>query len=479
MGPYDWADEGFIPQNFGPVLDGQSLWRVARRINKAMGVSVDQMMWGLYRENPQAFSGKTVDTLTSGVTLKIPQESLVRELTERQAIEALANNTGASVAQGFNDNNAESTDAENVPAETSSNIKDVVPDVVDSSNGSSEQSEDIGGMVISPIDRQLLDTLNTTVIDLQKQIIDKDREIEFLRSELEKYTGVTDLEGGTNESELPVDGGDVSVAKGEIPLEIVDETEENDLTVEDEVVDPELTAEELISTADDEASIGLVNESPEKAGELINLDRPDFSLNQNVPETSKKQSFWYWLIGGLVALVAGLFLLRDFVSGLFKRWFINDDEVVLNIPSVVDSSRTMTSRPASYAPEVKTPSDDYVPDEVTFEEDEFLIDEGHGVDIEEINLSDRIKDFLRAGDFSAASKTVEFADETGMDVNYLDFCRLQISAAKEDKSEFAKVFNRVNRRINDYHPDIQNKITILHRQMFDSDSVIDFGFKED
>jgi len=66
MGPYEWAQQGQVANTFGAVLDGQSLWRVARRINKALGVSINQMMWGLYRANPQAFAGKSIDTLQAG-----------------------------------------------------------------------------------------------------------------------------------------------------------------------------------------------------------------------------------------------------------------------------------------------------------------------------------------------------------------------------------------------------------------------------
>ena len=62
---------------------------------------------------------------------------------------------------------------------------------------------------------------------------------------------------------------------------------------------------------------------------------------------------------------------------------------------------------------------------------------------------------------------------------YLDFCRLKIFAAEQNKPEFAKTFNRVNRRINDFHPEIQFKIAELHREMFDSEAVIDFGFIEE
>ncbi len=98
MGPYDWASSGQIPESFGAVLDGQSLWRVARRINQAMGVSVEQMMVALYNANPDAFYSDSIDSLKAGSYLTIPGEQTVRSVTERQAmqiVEDLASQSGS------------------------------------------------------------------------------------------------------------------------------------------------------------------------------------------------------------------------------------------------------------------------------------------------------------------------------------------------------------------------------------------------
>jgi len=77
MGPYETAQAGRIPKKFGAVLNGQSLWRVARRINGAMGVTKSQMIWALYQANPKAFSTKSITSLKAGVFLDIPPQSIV------------------------------------------------------------------------------------------------------------------------------------------------------------------------------------------------------------------------------------------------------------------------------------------------------------------------------------------------------------------------------------------------------------------
>ena len=85
LGPYEWAEPGRVPAKFGPVLDGQSLWRVARRINTAMGVSIEQMMWALYTKNPDAFSNQTIESLRAGVVLDIPKLYEVSNISTVQA----------------------------------------------------------------------------------------------------------------------------------------------------------------------------------------------------------------------------------------------------------------------------------------------------------------------------------------------------------------------------------------------------------
>jgi len=104
MGPYDWAQAGQVASQFGPVLDGQSLWRVARRINKALDVSISQMMWALYQNNPNKFTAESIEALRAGSFLTIPTQAEVASVSDFQARRLLANLA--------DDNNAEKVQAQ-------------------------------------------------------------------------------------------------------------------------------------------------------------------------------------------------------------------------------------------------------------------------------------------------------------------------------------------------------------------------------
>ena len=53
------------------VERGDTLSKIAGR-NLPAGVSLDQMLVGLYRHNPQAFFGNNMNRLKSGVVLNMP-----------------------------------------------------------------------------------------------------------------------------------------------------------------------------------------------------------------------------------------------------------------------------------------------------------------------------------------------------------------------------------------------------------------------
>ena len=128
MGPYDWAVAGQVPEEFGPVLDGQSLWRVARRINKSLDVSIDQMMWSLYQNNRDKFATNSITSLKAGSFLRIPTAQQASSISELAAVRNIKQNisTGGTSAPSTSNNStvpsrsSEKSNASEVSASTKS-----------------------------------------------------------------------------------------------------------------------------------------------------------------------------------------------------------------------------------------------------------------------------------------------------------------------------------------------------------------------
>jgi len=66
------------------VKAGDSLSRIAGRV-APQGVSLDQMLVGLYRNNPQAFLGNNMNRLKSGVVLNVPTAEQAKSVSNAEA----------------------------------------------------------------------------------------------------------------------------------------------------------------------------------------------------------------------------------------------------------------------------------------------------------------------------------------------------------------------------------------------------------
>ncbi len=66
------------------VKQGDSLSRIAGRAARP-GVSLDQMLVGLYRNNPQAFLGNNMNRLKSGVVLNVPTAEQAKSVSSEEA----------------------------------------------------------------------------------------------------------------------------------------------------------------------------------------------------------------------------------------------------------------------------------------------------------------------------------------------------------------------------------------------------------
>lgn len=71
------------------VRPGDTLTRIASRTQRP-GVALDQMLVGLFRANPDAFVGKNMNRLKSGVVMSVPSAELARAVSSAEAREIIA-----------------------------------------------------------------------------------------------------------------------------------------------------------------------------------------------------------------------------------------------------------------------------------------------------------------------------------------------------------------------------------------------------
>ncbi|HYC45742.1 MAG TPA: FimV/HubP family polar landmark protein, partial [Burkholderiales bacterium] len=73
-------------RQYGPIKPGETLGRIARSV-KPEGVSLEQTLVGLYRQNPDAFIRKNMNLVRSGRILKVPEASELAATPRREAVQ--------------------------------------------------------------------------------------------------------------------------------------------------------------------------------------------------------------------------------------------------------------------------------------------------------------------------------------------------------------------------------------------------------
>ncbi|MBT9610801.1 MAG: hypothetical protein IV110_12255 [Aquabacterium sp.] len=82
--PSSTASSGDADGRSVRVKSGDSLSLIAQR-NAAAGVSLDQMLVGLYRNNPQAFQGNNMNRLKAGAVLNVPSAEEAQKISQPEA----------------------------------------------------------------------------------------------------------------------------------------------------------------------------------------------------------------------------------------------------------------------------------------------------------------------------------------------------------------------------------------------------------
>lgn len=79
------APAGSKAQEYGPINKGETLGKIAATL-KPEGVSLEQMMVGLYRSNPDAFINKNMNLVKSGKILRVPDAQELAAISQSEAV---------------------------------------------------------------------------------------------------------------------------------------------------------------------------------------------------------------------------------------------------------------------------------------------------------------------------------------------------------------------------------------------------------
>ena len=475
MGPYDWAKAGQIPEKFGAVLDGQSLWRVARRISPAMNATNNQMMWALYNANPQAFSNTSIESLRAGSFLTIPSTQAVIGVSDREAKRLLGELNGSPREPAVSAASSESI------ADRRNTVKDGVKTVKtprDASSGGQFQLSSLGSAVTSggsfvtandDQSKEIIASLSNTISSMTEQLGRKDKQIEVLEaqvSELKAFIQGDDVISGRivqTSEEASQENADADEDESSSVL-LVDELESNISVAES---DSKPLREATLQTQTSEPSNSLSNEP------TANVQSDNGVLT----------SVYFWLLAVLASLVLIGVAMR---SRLAKIWrslnFSGANDQVEFQPSVfnealsqalaereksqhsVTVSREITiSERDSFDEPFSDSFSEPFSESFTEVESEIFVDEV--TPEEELDFNQRFARLVAEGDLEFARQLLDIAH--GHDVNdeRYHFHRLQLLALKYDEDAFYDYYYSIESDIPQFTNPVQTDISKLVVQL--------------
>ena len=75
---------------YGPVRSGETLWGIAKGRSRASGLSINQLMIAIQRENPDAFLNNNINLLKRGAILRMPSAAEVERISTAAATQEVA-----------------------------------------------------------------------------------------------------------------------------------------------------------------------------------------------------------------------------------------------------------------------------------------------------------------------------------------------------------------------------------------------------
>lgn len=77
----------YAGDDYGPTISTDTLWSIAKQMRPDTSVSVQRMMLALQRTNPEVFLRNNINGLKRGQILRMPDDDVLNELTQQQALE--------------------------------------------------------------------------------------------------------------------------------------------------------------------------------------------------------------------------------------------------------------------------------------------------------------------------------------------------------------------------------------------------------
>ncbi len=494
----------FTGSDYGPTSRLDTLSEIADKTRPDKSINLNKMMMAIFRANPEAFINQNINGLKGGYVLRIPDETMINELTSTEALNKVRSHHAAWGDTIY----TEDTTAQEQPqpiAEVVSEEEKIVDtsevDVVDPelrlvvADDGTEATQETGSTEPSKSDDLLvaeetietltqenfelkarLKELETLVEQLQPLLSLKDDELAAYQDQLAIKADRTAIEEESESSKVIADALEDVLAEVDADFEEEDAIEEVDAGFEEEDA-----IEEVDAGFEEEDAIEEITERPSNSDQYVESVERDAALVQealspfeSIIDKTKNilmSKFGLAVLGLLVLLLVLLRFRKEPVETVHIEP-IDDAELAEINKEVTD---LMDDAAATHSPERVSGSED---ETIIAKQETELAGENLSKEEETEFSMDEVNTYLAFEQFEDAEKAVRTAIDNDPNNSELHMKLLEVFYNSGNKADYQKTATIVNKKFSD-SGDVLDKTKTMWQEMTESPLLISDDGSED
>ena len=468
----------FTGSDYGPTSRLDTLSEIADKTRPDKSINLNKMMMAIFRANPEAFINQNINGLKGGYVLRIPDETMINELTSTEALNKVRSHHAAWGDTIY----TEDTTAQEQPqpiAEVVSEEEKIVDtsevDVVDPelrlvvADDGTEATQETGSTEPSKSDdllvaEETIETLTQENFELKARL----KELETLVEQLQPLLSLKDDELAAYQDQLAIKADRTAI----------EEESESSKVIADALED---VLAEVDADFEEEDAIEEITERPSNSDQYVESVERDAALVQealspfeSIIDKTKNilmSKFGLAVLGLLVLLLVLLRFRKEPVETVHIEP-IDDAELAEINKEVTD---LMDDAAATHSPERVSGSED---ETIIAKQETELAGENLSKEEETEFSMDEVNTYLAFEQFEDAEKAVRTAIDNDPNNSELHMKLLEVFYNSGNKADYQKTATIVNKKFSD-SGDVLDKTKTMWQEMTESPLLISDDGSED
>ncbi|MCS5551083.1 MAG: hypothetical protein NZ811_06150, partial [Gammaproteobacteria bacterium] len=463
----------FTGSDYGPTARLDTLSEIADKTRPDKSINLNKMMMAIFRANPEAFINQNINGLKGGYVLRIPDETMINELTSTEALNKVRSHHAAWGDTTYTEDTTIQEPPQTIAEVVSEEEKIVDTSEVDAADpelrlvvadDGTEATQETGSTEPTKSDELLvaeetIETLTQENLELKARL----KELETLVAQLQPLLSLKDDELAAYQEQLATKADTAAIEEEKIVDTLEDTLAEVDADFEEEDAIEEIT--EQPSNSDQYV------ESVERDTALVQEALGPFESIIDKTKNILMSKFGLAALGLLVLLLVLLRFRKEPVETVHIEP-IDDAELAEINKEVTD---LMDDAAATHSPESVSGSEDETI--IAKQETELAGEDLSKKEKTEFSM-DEVNTYLAFEQFEDAEKAVRTAINNDPNSSELHMKLLEVFYNSGNKEDYQKTATIVNKKFGD-NVDVWDKTQTMWQEMTGSPLLISDDGSED